>query len=63
MTRAWTECRENGGAAERVGTGSWAVVLGVIIIVWGLGCSFALIFYFREKKKKDRNMAVVSQVL
>lgn len=52
MTRVWTECRENGGAAERVGTGSGAVVLGVIIIVWCLGCSFALIFYFHEKKKK-----------
>ena len=52
MTCAWTECRENGGAAEWVGTGSRAVVLGVTAIVWCSGCSFVLIFYFYEKKKK-----------
>lgn len=52
MTRAWTECRDDGGAAERVGTRSAAVVLGVIVFVRCSGCSFALTFYFHEKKKK-----------
>ena len=64
MTCAWTECRENGGAAEQVGTKSRAVVLGVTAIVWCSECSFVLIFYFYgKKKKKDRTMADDSQVL
>ena len=63
MTRAWTECRDDGGAAERVGTRSAAVVLGVIVFVRCSGCSFALTFYFHEKKKKNRTMADVSHVL
>ena len=34
MTHARTECKGNDGAAEGVGTGSVAVVVAVLAIVW-----------------------------